>query len=199
VSHPAAVPWLKHLRTDRRGLPVPYVNAWGTHDLETEARRLAVRRDPWLGVDGVFLDDADQDVPDFTRQNMGRQREVMLRGLCQVCGRHVPWSRRWLVVAGMSVEVIDYEGRQVPVVFEPWLDRRCLDLALKYCPALIRRTREEELHPVEVTSKRQVLQFTSVGWVEGELEEQTKANPPAMWVKLALLHVPLTLVKAPRP
>lgn len=177
-------PWLLHLRVDRRGLPVPYVNRWGAEDVD----RLSVGFDHHICQRAVFLDDSTQAVPDFTAQNMQRQRECWVRGLCQVCGRPVPWSRRYLVVADMSVDRIELRGRIVPVVFEPWLDERCATFALGQCPALIRRTRAERLTLVPVTSARQVRLTCSQGWVDGPLEAETRHRPVAMWVKAQLLH-----------
>lgn len=176
--------FLSHLRTDRRGLPVPYVNRWGLVD---DLTKIAIERDPNLGMPGVFYDDTDDDVPDFNRQHMARQRECVTQGLCQVCSRFVPWSRRFLVIAAMSVETIDLGGRRTPVVTEPWLDERCARFALEICPALIRRRRDEKLTLVPVTSKREVQIVISHGWVEGPLEALSRDVMPAMWAKVALV------------
>lgn len=189
-AHPAASPWLAHLATDRRGLPVPWVNLWGSED----SVALTVRHDGYVRGPAVFQDDGERDgahaLPDFTRQNMGRQREAMAAGRCQVCARAVPWSRRFLVLADLSVQWVDVPGLAggaVATVTEPWLDDRCAQIAMRYCPALVRRTREEHLTLVPITSARQVTFVISTGWIEGELEEATRAAPPAMWIKLALL------------
>ena len=178
--------FLAHLRRDRRGLPVPYVNRWGKEEIP---ERIYIEHDRGCGQPGVFYRDDDLDVPDFTAQNMGRQRECMTAGLCQVCGRFVPWSRRFLVVAALSVETIQLGGRRVAVVFEPWLDQRCAEFAIEQCPALIRRTREEQLTLVPVTSKREVQLIVSTGWVEGPCEAESRRVQPAMWAKLALTGV----------
>lgn len=184
-TRPAFGPRLAHLRRDRRGLPVPYVNRWGvTEDLD----RLRVDYDQHVRQRAVFYDDDGLDVPNFTSQNMGRQRQVMVEGLCQVCGRPVPWSRRNLVVAPNSVEWVHVNGREVPVVFEPWLDDMCADIAVNWCPALIRRRRDEQLVVVPVRSPRDVQLVVSTGWVGGPHEAETRANPVAMWVKIALLR-----------
>lgn len=178
--------FLSHLRTDRRGIPVPYVNRWG---LTEEVERIEIQHDRNIGQYGVFYRDDDLDVPDFTTQNAGRQRECMAQGLCQVCARFVPWSRRFLVVAALSVERIKLARRDVVVVTEPWLDQRCAEFALEKCPALIRRTREEQLTLVPITSKRQVRLIVSQGWVEGPFEELSRLTQPVMWAKLALTGV----------
>lgn len=174
--------WLQHLKRDRRGLPVPYINLWG----EEDEARTDVRWDSNVGMEGVFLDDSAEEVPDFTRQHIARQRECMSAGLCQVCGRSVPWSRRTLVIADLSVEWIDLHGRPHMALIEPWLCERCARFAVDVCPALIRRTRAEHLRVVKVPSKRFATMVLSTGWIEGRWEVQTKAKPVAMWGKILL-------------
>lgn len=183
MTRPSFDPWLSHLRRDRRGLCVPYVNRWGPESTD----RLYVAHDRWTNSRAIFLDDSQETEPDFTAQNMGRQRQCMAAGLCQVCGRQVPWSRRNLVIAPNSAEWVNLGGRQVPVVFEPWLDDRCAEIATRWCPALIRRQRDEELTVLPVRSEREAQLVVSTGWVEGPLEAETRADPVAMWVKMALL------------
>lgn len=183
MSAPEVPPWLSHLRRDKRGLPVPFVNLWGPEDVD----RYTITQCPWAGMPGVVLDDSDQDEPDFTRQSMHRQRECMVGGLCQVCARPVPFSRRCLVIADMSVQRIVLQGREVLAVTEPWLCRRCALFAVERCPALIRRYRHEHLRVIPVTSAKQYTLTFSTGWLEGPLEEQTKAEPPVLWAKV-LLH-----------
>lgn len=177
------VPWLNHLRRDRRGLPVPYINLWGPETTD----RLAIRHDENVRGPAVFLDDDDETVPDFTRQNMQRQRECVTQGLCQVCRRFVPWSRRVLVIAALSCEQIVLEGRRTTVVTEPWLCRRCAEFAVTVCPALIRRRRDEDLRIIEVPGPRQFRIVISRGWIDGPLEEQSRQDPPAIWAKILLL------------
>lgn len=178
-------PWLGHLRRDRRGLPVPYINLWGDED----ENRLTIAHDPHVRRPGVFLDDSTEPVPDFTRQNMQRQRECMMAGLCQVCARPVPWRRRLLVLASMSMETIDLDGQRVPVVTEPWLDTRCAEFALAHCPDLIRRRRDERLDLVAITAPEQTTMTVSTGWIEGPLQALSERVQPAMWVKVILHHV----------
>lgn len=181
MSRPEPFPWLAHLRRDRRGLPVPYINAWGAED---EAPRW-VEHDPLVGGPAVFVGDVG-DVPDFTRQNQQRQRRCMVEGLCQVCGKPVPWSRRNLVVASLSVkwQWVAERRREVPVISEPWLCDRCCAIAVGWCPALIRRTREEQLQVVRVRSPREVTPIVSVGSIDGIPEAGTQVR---IWSKLQLL------------
>lgn len=181
-----AIPdFLSHLRTDRRGLPVPYVNRWGAESVD----RLEIRFDPHVGQIALFDNDQDELEPDFTAQNMQRQREVMALGLCQVCRRHIPWSRRFVVVSSMSAEEILLHGRRVVVVTEPWLDERCARFAIEKCPGLIRRTRGDDLELVRVRRQRDAQLVVSRGWAEGHLEGESREVMPAMWAKLLLSNV----------
>lgn len=175
--------WMGHLRTDRRGLPVPYVNLWGPEDMA----RVRIAYDQHTDSQAVFLDDSDQEVPDFTRQHMGRQRECMVIGLCQVCRGFVPWSRRFLVVSDMSVQPVNVpQLGDVVAIHEPWLCQRCARFAIDVCPALIRRSREDELRLIPITSQMDVRMIVSRGWIEGPLEEESKRVMPAMWCKILL-------------
>lgn len=180
MSRPQAFPWLAHLRKDRRGLPVPYINAWGAET--PESYRIA--HDRLVGGPAMFRDDVG-DEPDFTRQNPQRQRECMVAGLCQVCGKRVPWSRRNLVISDLSVKWhwVGELRREVPVVAEPWLCDRCCTIAVGWCPALIRRTRDEHLEVVKVRAEREAQLIVSNGVVDGQQHD----GPVFMWAKLQLL------------
>lgn len=203
-----AATWLSRLRRDERGLPVPWINRWGEETIAT------TRIEPDLHVGGqvaVFHDDHG-DVPDFTRQNMGRQRQAMTQGLCQVCGRFVPWSRRNLVLAGATVEMVDLGGRRVAAVHEPWLDDRCAAIATLLCPALIRRSHEDNLSVLAVRSPSRVQVIMSTGRVDvAELVRQGQdeargrqlsaavdaaGGEVAMWVKLLLPHQRIEVIAA---
>lgn len=179
-------PFLAHLRTDDRGRPVPYINRWGPED----ARRLTIADDPNVADQPAFFDNDQHELaPDFTAQNMQRQRECMAQGLCQVCGRPVPWSRRFVVVSSISIDRIDVAGRPAVALTEPWLDEQCATFATRVCPGLIRRRTADDLQLVEVTSKRQCVLTVSHGWIEGPLEARSKLILPAMWAKLILLEL----------
>ena len=173
---------------------MPYVNRWGSEKGEL----LTIRHDPHVGGPAIFCDDEHETEPDFKAQNMQRQRECVAAGLCQVCARPIPWSRRFLVISGMSVEWVHVQtlGRTVPVVTEPWLDERCARFAMERCPGLIRRARKAELTLVPIRRQKDTQLVVSRGWVEGELEEASRELEPAMWCKIALPK--LTIRKGPR-
>lgn len=182
--------FLSHLRTDRRGIPVPYINRWGPERVDD----VMIEIDSNVGGAALFLRDDDQTEPDFLHQSFQRQRECMTQGLCQVCARRVPWSRRFLVLSDMSVENILLGLRPTPAVTEPWLDERCAEFAMQHCPALIRRERDEALTLVPITSKRQVRFAMSRGYVDGPLEGVSRQMQPVMWVKALLPGVPIKVV-----
>jgi hypothetical protein len=169
-----------------RGLPVPYINRWGTVEPESG---WTIRYDRNVREIAVYLADQPGGPPDFTRQCVQRQRECVLLGLCQVCKRALDWPDRRLVVSSVSVRTVEVEGHQVPVVTEPWLCPDCAEFATATCPALIRRGRDEDLHMVEVAKPEDCRLVLSRGWIEGRYEASTRANPVAMWAKILLLNV----------
>jgi len=166
---------------------VPYINAWGPQTVENTT----VEHCPYATQDAVFMADDFDAGPDFTKQSPQRQRRCMVLGLCQVCAKPVPWSRRNLVVSGDSVDFVSEQGHRMALVHEPWLCDRCAHIAVTWCPALIRRTREEHLEVIPVRSAREVLMRVSHGWIAGPLEAQTRARPVAMYVKAQLLRLQL--------
>jgi hypothetical protein len=172
---------------------VPWVNLWGSEDVS----RLHIDHDPYVGGPGVFLDDSRETEPDFTRQHMGRQRESVIAGRCQVCRRRVPWSRRLLVLAALSVERVSIEGCLVPVVAEPWLCPACARFATTRCPALVRRTRDEALTLVTVRAPSECQIVISSGWIEGPLEARSREVQPAMWAKIVLLKTEILFDATP--
>lgn len=162
-TRPNPFPWLDHLRRDRRGLPVPYVNAWGF------AERFELREDEHVGgrLSTYHLDDWAAG-PDFTKQAPQRQRECMVRGLCQVCGLEVPWNARSVIVSSVSVQFVAMPGNPaVPVISEPWLCGRCVRIATRWCPALIRRRDTSDLLVHRIDGPGDVVMTTSVGRVDG--------------------------------
>jgi hypothetical protein len=175
--------WLSHLRLDRRGLPVPYVNRWG---LEENVDSLSLAYDPHVRMLAVFQDDSKEVIPDFTAQNMQRQRECIMRELCQVCARPVPYSRRCVAISSVSVETVFVDGADRAVIFEPWLCTRCAMFAVDRCPALIRRQHDEDLtiFPIKRASDFRIT--VSQGWIEGPFEQQSRETSPAMWAKIIL-------------
>lgn len=174
---------LDHLPT-WRGLPVPFVNRLGASE---HVDIWSIRFDRNLGRVAAFMADEDGAPPDFTHQSIQRQRECVLRGLCQVCTRVLEWPDRRVVLSSVSCEVVEVAGRWATVVTEPWLCPDCAEFATTTCPALIRRDRSEDLRVVPVLSPDACRIVLSSGWIEGRYEAATKAKPVAMWAKILLL------------
>lgn len=172
-----------------RGLPVPYINRWGTEEQESD---WGIRYDRNAGEVAAYMADQSDGPADFRHQSIQRQRECVLLGLCQVCKRSVDWPDRRLVVSSMSVETVEVGRRWVPVVTEPWLCPDCAEFATRVCPALIRRSRDEDMHLVEVTAPADCRIVLSHGWIEGRYEAATRAHPVTMWAKVWLLNVTVT-------
>jgi hypothetical protein len=171
---------LDHLRRDSRGRPVPWINLWGAED----TARMSIRPDPHCaGQPAVYLDDSQETEPDFTRQNMQRQREAVARGLCQVCGRRFGWPKL-LIWSSISVRTVDVDGTACVVIAEPWLDTQCADFALSKCPGLIRRRTAKDIQLVIIDSIDQVKLTISNGWIDGPLEAESRRLLPCMWAKI---------------
>lgn len=176
-------PHLAHLER-WRGLPAPYVNRRATSENEHD---WYLRYDRNVRAIAAHMNDQDGAPIDFTHQCIQRQRECVIRGLCQVCARAVAWPDRRLVLSNVSVEMVELDGQHVPVVTEPWLCPDCADFSLHTCPALIRRGRDEDLRLIAVTTPTDCRIVTSSGWIEGRYEAATKASPVVMWAKILLL------------
>jgi len=80
---------------------------------------MGVEWDPYVGGPGVFYDDSLEPEPDFTCQNMQKQRQAILEGRCQVCWRLLAWPERNLVISSKPLEVSSFEvdGLRMAYVF----------------------------------------------------------------------------------
>jgi hypothetical protein len=168
---------LSHLHT-WKGMAVPRVNAWGGEIEDAE-----VRYDPAIGKDGVFaIGTEGEGRPFLAKQCPQRQRQIMVEGLCQVCGRKLAPGARWLVLSRQStVTTTDVKdlGEQ-HLVTEPWLCSPCLPYMLEACPGIRHRIDEGDFlamrcsewtlvyHPVEHTDGRIAVQTVSVLPIAGQ-------------------------------
>jgi hypothetical protein len=165
---------------DAYGRPVPYVNIWSG---EMPEDRWIITYDVGVGRPGIAVPRGCRGVgvPDFTRAAPDRQRECMTRKRCQICRRS---GAEWVVLSDkVSTRTIEIAGKATLTFTEPWLCKPCADFAVRGCPELLRRTRDEDLmlvRPVDFT-----LGWSS-GWMEGPLEEETKASHAAMWGEMYL-------------
>lgn len=188
--------FLTHLRTDQRGVPVPYVNRWG----EIADDRVGVETDRHVSkAAAVFLYDEGQQEPSFVHMSPQRQRECMARGLCQICARQVPWSRRFLVVTGHNVDNVLMNRVVTPSVNDPWVDERCAVWARDNCPELLRVPEGASIELVPITSKRQVQFSVYRGYADGPLEGVDQAIQPILWVQAGMLGRPAKAVPSATP
>jgi hypothetical protein len=167
-----------------RGLPVPYVAMWSSED---EAS-FVVRPDPLYGDREALFPGTGgigQGEAVLGNMNCARQRETLAKGQCQVCRRRVAGGRGYVVLSETtSRQIVTESGVATRVITEPWLCRRCLEFASETCPGLIRRRRDDDLTILRPT--KWVIGASS-GWVEGALEEHTKAHNCLMWGELHVL------------
>lgn len=171
---------LGHLRRDRRELPVPYVNAWGPEKEEL----LFIQHDIHVNHRAVFREEEPHAEPDFTRQDMGRQRRCIALGLCQVCGEDTGWPK--LAIVGVDQRKAIMGDAVWLMIGEPFLCPPCAEFALTACPALIRRRLASEVSLVIVDGQHQFTRDLSTGYVDGPLEAETRADPVAMWGSIML-------------
>ena len=180
---PAEPDRVRALLHDARGRPVPFVNRWSGEGTDADYH---VRTDPLVGRLAFFSVYRPGDgEPDFTAQNIQRQRKCMVRGLCQVCGVQIPrHETALLVLSSISAGVHEVEGHgPVPLLSEPWLHPECAAYAAAVCPGLRRRA---NLGDFALIHPRSATLVESRGWIEGPLERYTRKELPTMWVKLAV-------------
>lgn len=130
---------LSHLPADRRGLPVPFIAAWSSEHWDV------ARFDPIVNKWALFTAGRyGRGKPCFDVMNEPRQREVVMRGLCQVCNVRLerdPLTSRPVGVLPASVlnegSQHDAEGRVVTA--EPLLCRACGEYVVEHCCVLNKR------------------------------------------------------------
>lgn len=131
----------------RSGIPITYTVAWSSE------RDTVLRDDPDLrSIYGrptlaIFAGGAQgEGTPKLDVVSTARARRAALKGLCQICARHLPgrpsppWSTepRWCgwFTKGQTITIA---GRQVPLIVDGWTCKPCLEYALRVCPALVAR------------------------------------------------------------
>jgi hypothetical protein len=175
---------LSNRPTDRRGLPVPYINIWGNVD---KPGSWELRHDRNVHQRAAFYVDDMTAPPDFTKQSPQRQREIVVNGMCQVCARELGNGERWLALSPISVQTIEVRGiGPHAAISEPWLCADCCTFAVDTCPALIRRAHNEELIKVQLPADLPFSVTIGKGWIEGRWELATKREPCAMFARILL-------------
>lgn len=160
------------------GLPVPYINCWGA-EVDEHAWRLMhdpiIDRMAWFTAEALMGEGRAY----LAKQNLQRQREVAVKGLCQVCRRGLIPGPRWLLVSGSTAgfHTVTGVGEDELLVSEPWLCRRCLTYTLSTCPGIKRRMAIGDL--TVVLCERWEL-VVSTGWHDDHGPDVRAA----MWVKI---------------
>lgn len=127
------------------GLPVPYINCWNE---EVDEHQWRLKYDPLIDQMAWFT--APSTVGEgrayLAKQNLQRQREVVMRGQCQVCRRTLRTGPRWLLLSSHTSEIKDVAGEPDQLLMaEPWLCPRCLVYTIDTCPGIRRRQAEGDL------------------------------------------------------
>lgn len=155
-----------------RGLPVPYVAAW------TGEMPFAVRSCPFAGGRVALTESGRRftGTPVLGEMNLTRQREVIARGMCQVCAARLDTKVRWLV------SLFEGDTSVGPLVREPWACASCLAFALGACPRLVgQRRRAADLFVVAATEWQVAHRpVSSVGVArDGDLAAHMAAQHPS--------------------
>lgn len=165
---------LRHLPT-WRGLPVPYINCWGD---EVDEHAWRIDTDPNVR-EPVFFTGGTRGEGDafLAKQCLQRQRECVIKELCQVCRRRL--THKWLFVWSASTAKVELEVAgttvEVPAVSEPFMCTKCVPYVLSICPGVRRRL--DELLIMRVRHHKVLL---SRGWHDDHGEDVQAV----MWAKI---------------
>lgn len=174
---------LSHLKR-WHGYPVPIVNCWGE---EADDSRWYMDVDRNLPADSVsrygIFSQGEPGTGDafLAKQNPQRQRRIMVRGLCQVCGDELKSKRYIALSAKSTMQSIDVGDGPVVGLAEPPLCLRCVRFAVDVCPGLIRRRRDEDL---VIARLHEWTLVSAHGYYEGPEQEAQIAANCVLWVKL---------------
>ena len=112
-------------------LPVPYAAAWSAES------RTFIASCPWARCAAICQEEArGQGKPMFGTPHFGRQREVIVRGLCDLCARPL----RNTTKVSLSHARARMNGAKALDVLqvEPLLHRDCAAESVRHCPSLKR-------------------------------------------------------------
>lgn len=121
---------LAHLPRDRNGLPVPWTASWSSEHWATARAEARIDNRLCLFTAGR----PGRGTPILGAMNEPRQREAMLEGLCQVCGRPLD-EDRWLPL----LEWHAHTDSGIPVTSDPPCHLACAKFTLIACPVLAQR------------------------------------------------------------
>ncbi len=125
-------------------VPVPYAAAWSA-----EEGRFTIGTCEHTGrVCLLQTESRGEGKPVFGKPHNNRQREVVMRGLCDICAKSLKTCTKVSLSHVRPVETP--QGVMVSQV-EPLLHRRCAALSLRHCPSLRRDVRNGTLFVRQVT------------------------------------------------
>lgn len=142
------------------GVPVPYTASW------TAEENLYVAPCRFAGGRRAVCQVSDRGAgkPRFGKPHMVRQREVIGRGLCDLCAQPLK-LRTKVSLSHARVQSHGAEGRAVLQV-EPLLDRACAAISLRHCPALRRDVADGSVKIRQVTRFRVQVALMSAAFVQ---------------------------------
>ena len=114
-----------------RGVPVPWVVADGTRG------RVELVPSVWMGSDLMTVWVSEGGPPNFAKYDEERARQCIWGRYCHVCGRR-PDHLLLCLPNGLS-QGIALDGRDYPLVSQPWVCAECLAFSTLHCPPLRER------------------------------------------------------------
>lgn len=132
------------------GVPVPYTVTWtGEDGSGTDEPPFYLAECPHFRALAICQPDARGiGMPQFGKPHSNRQRLVIAKGLCDLCGRPLKAATK----VSLSHAKVRLDGALGPCVMqvEPLLHRLCARRSLRHCPSLRRDIREGVLQVRQV-------------------------------------------------
>lgn len=146
-------------------MPVPYAVSWSA-----EQGHMHVATCPHIRCTALCdVDRRGEGKPVFGKPHMTRQREVIMKDLCDLCAR--PLKGRTKVSLSHAGEVVSGGAGLTVMQLEPMVHKDCAVLCLQHCPSLKRDIRNGTLFVRQVLQHRHqvaLLTAAAVGQFTGE-------------------------------
>lgn len=151
------------------GVPVPNTASWTAEEAFTVGRccfadwRLSILQTEAHG----------QGKPQFGKPHSQRQRQAIVEGLCDLCGRALAARTK----VSLSHARVRHNGAEGPAILqvEPLLHRECAATSMRHCPSLKRDIAGGSLMVRQVTRYRVQLAIMDEEYVESITGVRTKA------------------------